>query len=76
MDNVASRIHHKNPMAYGIGTLAVVMYLLGIAFVMHFSATGFYFSGSDPTGFSTGTVGLFICAAAVVLTGYAAARNE
>lgn len=69
---ISPRIHDTKPMEYSIGRLAVTMYLLGIVFLMHFSATRFYFIGSDPTGFSTGTIGLVICAAAVVLTGVAA----
>ncbi|PKL62680.1 MAG: hypothetical protein CVV31_04855 [Methanomicrobiales archaeon HGW-Methanomicrobiales-2] len=63
-------------MANDTGTLAITVSLLGIAFVLHFSAAGYYFFGSPPTGFSTGTLGLIFCVFGVLLAGFAAARKE
>ncbi|WP_292729886.1 hypothetical protein [Methanoculleus sp.] len=40
-------------MANDIGTLAITLSLLGIAFVLHFSAAPYYFIGSPPTGLRT-----------------------
>ena len=58
------------------GTPAVTLSLLGIAFVLHFSAAPYYFIGSPPTGFSTGTLGLVLCVVGVLLAGVAAAKKE
>ena len=63
-------------MADDTGTLAIAISLLGIAFVLHFSAAPYYFIGSAPTGFGTGTLGLLICVLGVILAGLAAARKE
>lgn len=63
-------------MANDIGTLAVTISLLGIAFVLHFSTAPYYFIGSPPTGFSTGTLGLILCVLGVLLAGFAAAKRE
>ncbi|PKL57193.1 MAG: hypothetical protein CVV35_01100 [Methanomicrobiales archaeon HGW-Methanomicrobiales-6] len=63
-------------MANDTGTLAITISLLGIAFVLHFSAAPCYFIGSAPTGFGTGTLGLLICVLGVILAGLAAARGE
>lgn len=57
------------------GTLAITISLLGIALVLHFSAAPYYFIGSAPTGFSTGTLGLIICILGVFLAGFGAAKN-
>ncbi len=58
------------------GTVAITLSLLGIAFVLHFSAAPYYFIGSAPTGFSNGTLGLIFCVLGVGLAGFAAARKE
>ena len=63
-------------MANDTGTLAITISLLGIAFVLHFSAAPYYFIGSAPTGFGTGTLGLILCVIGVLLAGVAAARKE
>ncbi|WP_292364385.1 MULTISPECIES: hypothetical protein [unclassified Methanoculleus] len=63
-------------MANNTGTLALTISLLGIAFVLHFSAAGYYFIGSAPTGLSTGTLGLILCVLGVLLAGFAAAKKE
>lgn len=57
------------------GTLAITISLLGIAFVLHFAAAPYYFIGSAPTGFGTGTLGLILCVLGVLLAGFAAARR-
>jgi|GEM_PF-851619 hypothetical protein len=75
MNNLGLCMHTQRPMAYGIGTLALTMYLLGIVFLMHFSVADYYIFGSDPTGFSTETLGLILCTAAVLFAGYAAFRR-
>ncbi len=59
-----------------IGTVAITLSLLGIAFLIHFSTAAYYFIGSPPTGFSTGTLGLVICTIAVLLAGFAAVQKE
>ncbi|MDN7024561.1 hypothetical protein FGU65_06620 [Methanoculleus sp. FWC-SCC1] len=59
-----------------IGTVAITTSLLGIAFLIHFSTVPYYFTGSPPTGFSTGTIGLVICTLAVLLAGVAAVQKE
>jgi hypothetical protein len=41
-------------MANDIGPLSLTISLLGIAFVLHFSATGHYFIAPPPTGLGTG----------------------
>lgn len=76
MDNISPPIPDPKPMANDIGTLAITMSLLGIAFVIHFSAAGYYFIGSSPTGFSTGTLGLILCVLGVLLASVAAAKKE
>ncbi|MCT8336328.1 hypothetical protein FKB36_02160 [Methanoculleus sp. Afa-1] len=63
-------------MGNDTGTLAIAISLLGVAFVLHFSAAPYYFIGSAPTGFGTGTLGLLICVLGVILAGLAAARKE
>jgi hypothetical protein len=63
-------------MGNDTGTLAIAISLLGIAFVLHFSAAPYYFIGSAPTGFGTGTLGLLFCVLGVILAGLAAARKE
>ncbi|WP_067078464.1 hypothetical protein [Methanoculleus horonobensis] len=63
-------------MGNDTGTLAITISLLGIAFVLHFSAAPYYFIGSAPTGFGTGTLGLMICVLGVLLGGFAAAKRE
>lgn len=59
-----------------IGTVAITLSLLGIAFLIHFSTAAYYFVGNPPTGFSTGTLGLAICILAVLLAGFAATQKE
>ena len=63
-------------MATNTGPLAITLSLLGIAFVLHFSAAPYYFIGPAPTGLSTGTLGLILCVFGVLLAGFAAARKE
>ncbi len=63
-------------MATNTSPLSLTISLLGIAFVLHFSAAPYYFIGSPPTGFSTGTLGLILCVLGVLLAGFAAARKE
>lgn len=63
-------------MANDTGTLAITISLLGIALVLHFSAAPYYFTGSAPTGFGTGTLGLILCIIGVLLAGVAAAKKE
>lgn len=63
-------------MANNLSTLPLTISLLGIAFVLHFSAAPYYFAGSAPTGFGTGTLGLILCVIGVLLAGVAAARKE
>jgi len=63
-------------MTNDIGPLSLTISLLGIAFVLHFAAAPYYFIGSPPTGFSTGTLGLIFCVFGVLLAGFAAAKKE
>jgi len=58
------------------GTVVVTLSLLGIAFVLHFPAAPYYFTGSPPSGLSNGSLGLIFCVLGVVLTGFVAARKE
>ncbi|WP_280636171.1 hypothetical protein [Methanoculleus chikugoensis] len=42
----------------------------------HLPAAPYYFIGSAPTEFGTGTLGLIICVLGVLLAGFATARRE
>ncbi|AEH59970.1 hypothetical protein Mzhil_0089 [Methanosalsum zhilinae DSM 4017] len=46
----------------------ITVSLLGIAFILHFMAEPYYFTGSPPTGFSTGTLGILIVVIGVLLS--------
>jgi len=76
MDNPSPPTSDPKPMATNTGIPAITLSLLGIAFVLHFSAAPYYFIGSPPTGLSTGTLGLIICVLGVLLAGVAAAKKE
>ena len=52
-------------------SLAITISLMGLGFLLHFNTTNYYFWGSDPTGFSTGTLGLIFCVLGVIFAGYA-----
>ncbi len=72
-------LHFPGLVCEGLPALRTVLEsrgVLGIAFVLHFSAAPYYFIGSAPTGLSTGTLGLIICVLGVLLAGFAAARKE
>jgi hypothetical protein len=75
-DNPSSPTPDQISMPNDTGVPPITISLLGIAFVLHFSAAPYYFIGSPPTGFSTGTLGLVLCVVGVLLAGVAAARKE
>ncbi|MDN5339031.1 MAG: hypothetical protein PWQ30_140 [Euryarchaeota archaeon] len=76
MDNRSPPTSLPEIMGNDTGTLAITISLVGIAFVLHFSAAPYYFIGSAPTGFSTGTLGLIFCVLGILLAGFAAAKKE
>ncbi|MBD3173477.1 hypothetical protein GF326_13535 [Candidatus Bathyarchaeota archaeon] len=49
-------------------TLAITLSLLGIAFLLQFQATKYYLWGTEPTGFSLGTLGLIITLSGVIVS--------
>ena len=62
-------------MTENINVLTITISLMGIASMLHFSATKYYFFGQDPTGFSMGTLGLIFTLLAVLLSAYTVIRK-
>lgn len=56
-------------------TLALTICLLGIALILQFQATNYYFWGSPPTGFSLGTLGLIIVLIGVIISSLGYVKN-
>ncbi len=57
-------------------SLPITISLLGIAFMLHFLGTQYYFFGSPPTGFSTGTLGLIIASFGIIMSYYDMKNNK
>lgn len=56
-------------------TLALTICLLGIALILQFQATNYYFWGAPPTGFSLGTLGLIIVIIGVIISSLGYVKN-
>ncbi|MBP2145887.1 hypothetical protein J2129_001341 [Methanofollis sp. W23] len=63
-------------MKQHLNSLPLTLSLLGIACVLHFIGSEYYFFGAAPTGFSIGTLGLIIAMMGVLLSGYLALKEE